>query len=243
MFGWGRRNMRDFVLTRCAAFAGTVLGTALVLFLVLDLLPGSGAALPLADRATSLVGTADTWQRLAVTLPLTLIALIVATAGGFALHRLPTPPARQAVATILGVLPPFWLGMLLALLVAGTLRLLPANGFVPWSSPAGALASLILPALALGLPYAGQIALRLNSPVKVALPTMLGRTFAALLVAASLVESVFYLPGLGRLVLGAAQEHDLATLRGGLFVLVLVASAGTLLAALSRLAIEPELRR
>jgi peptide/nickel transport system permease protein len=235
--------MREYVLIRLAAFAGTVLGTALVLFLVLDLVPGSGAALPIPDRALSLFGTADIWQRLAVTLPLTLIALAIAAAAGFALHRLPMRPVRQAVATTLAVLPPFWLGMLLALLVGGVLRLLPASGFVPWSSPGGALASLLLPALALGLPYAGQIALRLDSEPSTALPTILGRCFAALLLAASLVESVFYLPGLGRLVLGAAQQHDLLTLRGGLFVLVLVAATGGLIAALSRLAVEPGLRR
>lgn len=237
----GRRSMREFLLTRLAAFVGTVLGTAIVLFVVLDLLPGS--PLPPDERFLSLFGTADTWLRLAVTLPLTLFALAIAASGGYALHRLAGGPIQRGIAIVLAVLPPFWLGLLLSLLLGGVLRLLPAGGFVPWSNPLGALASLALPALALGLPYAGQIALRLDSGHRLALPTVLGRCFAALLLAACLVESVFYLPGLGRLVLGAAQQHDFATLRGGLFALALVASVGGFVAALSRLGFEPDLRR
>ncbi len=233
--------MREFLITRLAAFIGTVAGTALVLFVLLDLLPGS--TLAPAERVLSLFGTADTWLRLAVTLPLALLALAIAAAVGYALHRFAAAPLRRAIATLLAVLPPFWLGMLLSLLLGGVLRLLPAGGFVPWSNPAGALASLLLPALALGLPYAGQIALRLDGGHGLPLPAILGRTFAALLLAACLVESVFYLPGLGRLVLGAAQEHDLPTLRSGLFALVVVGAAGGLIAALSRLGFEPELRR
>lgn len=233
--------MREFLLTRLAVFIGTVFGTALLLFIVLDLLPGS--VLPPAERVLSLVGTADTWLRLAVTLPLTLLALAIAAAGGYALHRVARGAIQRAFATILAVLPPFWLGLLLSLLLGGILKLLPAGGFVPWSNPVAALASLLLPALALGLPYAGQIALRLADGEPLALPTILGRCFAALLLAACLVESVFYLPGLGRLVLGAAQQHDLATLRSGLFALVLVASLGGFIAALLRLGFEPELRR
>ena len=97
--------------------------------------------------------------------------------------------------------------------------------------------------LALGLPYAGQVALRLGTAPPLGLPTLVGRCFAGLMIAACLVETVFYLPGLGRLILGAAQEHDLAALRGGLFVLVLVAGLGVLAAALARLGFEPELRR
>lgn len=233
--------MRVFLLTRLAAFVGTVLGAALLLFVVLDLLPGSD--LPPLDRVLSLFGTADTWLRLMVTLPLALIALAIAAGLGYALHRFAGGGVRRAIATVLAVLPPFWLGMLLSLLLGGILKLLPAGGFVPWSNPVGALASLLLPAVALGLPYAGQVALRLDANEALSLPVILGRAFAALLLAACLVESVFYLPGLGRLVLGAAQEHDLATLRSGLFALTLVAATGALIAALARLGVEPELRQ
>jgi len=248
--------MRDFVLKRLAAYLGAVLGTALLFFVALDLLlnaPGSDR--PGLERLLGLfAGSGDAWLRLGVTLPLALLALAIAATLGMGLAhvaagRLGVLPARLAsgVASILTVLPPFWLGILLALLFAGTLKLLPASGFVPWSNPAGALASLLLPAVALGLPHAGQLALRLAADTADRRPggvlPILGRTFAALLVAATLVENVFYLPGLGRLVLGAAEQHDLVLLRGGLFVLVLVGATGMLAFSMLRLAVEPELRR
>lgn len=233
--------MREYLLTRLAAFLGTVIGAALLLFVLLDLLPGSD--LPPLDRVLSLFGTTDTWLRLTVTLPLALLALAIAAALGYALHRFAPSRIRRAIATILAVLPPFWLGMLLSLLLGGILKLLPAGGFVPWTNPTGAFMSMLLPAFALGLPYAGHVALRLDARDAPSLPSILGRAFAALLLAACLVETVFYLPGLGGLVLGAAQQHDFATLRSGLFALILVAATGGLLAALARLGFEPELRR
>ncbi|MDB5540911.1 MAG: peptide transporter [Devosia sp.] len=279
--------MRDFVLTRLAAFFGAVIGTAVLLFLALDILPGAGApdrpawarflGLFIGDTGASpnMFG-----ERLAVTLPLVLLALAIAAAGGIALglsagwyHGGILGRAAKAVAAGLAVLPPFWLGMLLALLFAGALKLLPASGFVRWGdNPAAALASLILPALALGLPYAGQLALRVRRDLSEAsdteilqlraegltprqarwrigldralpeLPQVLGRTFGALLLGAALVESVFYLPGLGRQIIGAAVQHDLALLRGGLFVLVVLAALGMLLFALLRLLVDPALR-
>jgi peptide/nickel transport system permease protein len=261
--------MRDFVLTRLALFAGTVVGTAVALSLLLDLLPGAGGATPNSFG-----------ERLAVTLPLALLALIIAGAVGIGLG-LAAGRYRGTIidrlirggSAVLTLLPPFWLGMLLALVFASLLKLLPASGFVPWgNSIPGALASLLLPALALGLPYAGQMALRIRRdlaetpPAEVLhlrangltaqqatwqtglaralpeLPEILARTFGALLIGAALVESVFYLPGLGRQILGAAEQHDLALLRGALFVLILVTAFGMLLFAMLRLLIDPALR-
>lgn len=276
--------MRDYVLTRLALAVGAVLGSAALLFLVLDILPGAGGAdRPAWVRFLGLfigdTGGPNTFgERLAVTLPLALLALLVAgTIGvglGFVGGRYPGTVDRlvRTGAAVLALLPPFWLGMLLALLLAGLVKLLPASGFVPWSNPAGALASLLLPALALGLPYAGQLALhihrdfagvterdveRLRAHGTAAseatwrlglaralpeLPQALARTFGALLIGAALVESVFFLPGLGRQILGAAEQHDLALLRGGLLLLLMVAAAGMLVLALLRVLVDPALR-
>jgi peptide/nickel transport system permease protein len=280
--------MREYVLTRLAVFVAVVVGAALVLFLLLDILPGAGGSdRPAWARFLGLfVGDTgptpgDFGESLAVTLPLVLLALLVAVGAGLGLGlaagRNPGTTIdrlARASAAILALLPPFWLGMLLALLFAGLLKLLPPSGFVPWgSSVFDTLASLLLPALALGLPYAGQLALRVRRdlgdvpaadllrlraegvPAPQAawqiglarllpeLPELLGRTFVALLIGATLVESVFYLPGLGRQILGAAEQHDLATLRGGLFILALVAAIGMLAFALLRLRFDPALRR
>lgn len=279
--------MRDFVLTRLAVFVGAVVGAAVVLFLLLDVLPDAGGVdRPVWARFLGLfigdtgAGPNGFGERLAVTLPLVLLALLVAGAFGIGLGLAAgryrgtlVDRLVRALSAVLTLVPPFWLGMLLALVFAGLLRLLPASGFVPWgNSISGALASLLLPALALGLPYAGQLALRVRRdladtpPADILrlrangvpelqatwqiglaralpeLPEILGRTFGALLIGAALVESVFYLPGLGRQILGAAEQHDLALLRGALFLLILVAAFGMLLFALLRVLVDPALR-
>lgn len=279
--------MRDFVLTRLAACFGALIGAAALLFVLLDLLPNAaGSDRPAWVRFLGLF-IADTGavpnmfaERLAVTLPLALLALCIAAAVGTGLglaagwrHGSSIDRLARAMAAVLALVPPFWLGMVLALLFAGLLKLLPASGFVPWGSdPLAALASLLLPALALGLPYAGQLALRVRrdladvSPAEALrlraegltaqqatwqlglaralpeLPQIVGRTFVALLLGTALVESVFYLPGLGRQILGAAEQHDLVLLRGALFLLAAVAALGMLAFALLRPLADPALR-
>ena len=276
--------MRDYVLTRLVLAVGAVFGAAALLFLFLDVLPAAGGTdRPAWARFLGLfigdTGAPNTFgERLAVTLPLALLALIVAGTVGTGLglaagrYRGMVDRLVRALSGVLALLPPFWVGMLLALLFAGLLKLLPASGFVPWSNPAGALASLLLPALALGLPYAGQLALRIRrdfgniaerdvqrrrtdgivgaeaswqlglARALPELPQALARTFGAMLIGATLVESVLFLPGLGRQILGAAEQHDLALLRGGLLLLIMVAAFCMLLLALLRVLVDPALR-
>ena len=214
--------MREFVLKRLVAFVGAVLGAALLLFLVLGFAGNAAGSLP--ERFLAIVvGSPDLWSRLAVTLPLVILAF--AAAGLLATGLRALPGTAKGVAAAVAILPPFWLGLLLVVILAGALELLPANGFLPWSNPAGALSSLVLPAVALGIPFGGLLALRLNHRNR---PAALGRTFAELLLATTLVEGVFYLPGLGGLVLGAAEQRDPALLASGLFALALIASIGVL---------------
>ncbi|HEV2518954.1 MAG TPA: ABC transporter permease [Devosia sp.] len=276
--------MRDYVLTRLALAVGAVLGAAVLLFLLLDILPGAGGSdRPAWARFFGLfvgdTGTPNTFgERLAVTLPLALLALLVAGAVGVGLglaagrYRGMVDRLARVFSAALALVPPFWLGMLLALLFAGVLKLLPASGFVPWSNPFGAFASLLLPAFALGLPYAGQLVLRIRRDLAdiseddvqrlradgiaarkaiwqlglaralPQLPQALARTFGSLLIGAALVESVFFLPGLGRQLLGAAEQHDLVLLRGGLQVLITVAALGMLFLSLLRVPVDPALR-
>jgi ABC-type dipeptide/oligopeptide/nickel transport system permease component len=145
---------------------------------------------------------------------------------------------------------------------------------MPWGAgPGEALGSLVLPALALGLPHAGEFAIRMRGacgaepgeremrPLRIAgmtpeqarwrivlaralprLPQLGGRLLASLLVGAVVVENVFYLPGLGRQVLGAALAHDLPELRASLFLLIGLAALLMLLASLTRLLLDPALR-
>ncbi|MBI1251086.1 MAG: ABC transporter permease subunit [Alphaproteobacteria bacterium] len=73
--------------------------------------------------------------------------------------------------------------------------------------------------------------------------TILGLQFSFLLAGAVIVENVFYLPGLGRLILQAVNQRDLIVVRGVVLVLVaisvLVAFAVDFLHALA----DPRLRR
>jgi peptide/nickel transport system permease protein len=59
---------------------------------------------------------------------------------------------------------------------------------------------------------------------------------------AVLVESVFQLPGLGRLMVDAVQNRDLPVLQGIVPLAVIVAVVVTLLADLGQLALNPRLR-
>ena len=260
--------MRTFLFLSFGRFVAALLGAWLVLFVLLDLLPGAGGD-PL--------GVQFFGDRLGVTLPLVLMAAVLAKALGLGIGlvaaRMGGPIDRLlgGLATLLSYLPPFWLGLVLVLLLSGVL---PTGGFMPWSAGAlPALTSLLLPALALGLPHAGEFAIRVRGAFGAEpderdiralriggmteerarwaigygralprLPQLVGRLLASLLIGAVVVENVFYLPGLGRQVLGAALAHDLPGLRAALFLLIAIAAAAMLLAALGRLLVDRQLR-
>ncbi|MBB4003912.1 ABC transporter permease [Aurantimonas endophytica] len=104
-------------------------------------------------------------DRLAVTLPLALMAIVLSIAlalplgilaasrRGSAWDVLATGAAQIGVAT-----PNFWVGILLILVFASTLGIMPSGGFPGWDAGIlPALAALTLPAVALALPQAGVL--------------------------------------------------------------------------------------
>ncbi|MEH6718559.1 MAG: ABC transporter permease [Aurantimonas endophytica] len=104
-------------------------------------------------------------DRLAVTLPLALMAIVLSIAlalplgilaasrRGSAWDLLATGAAQIGVAT-----PNFWVGILLILVFASTLGIMPSGGFPGWDAGIlPALAALTLPAVALALPQAGVL--------------------------------------------------------------------------------------
>lgn len=199
-------------------------------------------------------------SRLAVTLPLTLMAagLMIVTAiplGVFAAtrHRRWGDYVTMTLSQLGIAVPGFWAGLLLILLFAVRLGWFKAGGFDGWGQGAGAaLKSLLLPAVALGLFQFAVLARTTRSAllevlgeeyVKTArakglaergvifrhalrnamIPvlTVAGVQLGQLMAGSIILESVFYLPGLGRLALGAITARDLPVVQG---VVLFVAS-------------------
>jgi peptide/nickel transport system permease protein len=220
-------------------------------------------------------------DRLAVTLPLSLFAMVVSMAVGLPLGILaarrrgrPTDTALMVLAQTGVAIPNFWFGMLLTIVFAVTLKWLPTGGFTGWSDdPVAALRGLILPGLALALPQASILARVMRTALvdvtgqdfirtarakgltmdeaiwrhgvrNALLPvlTILGLQFAYLVAGTIIVENVFFLPGLGRLIYTAVTERDLILVRGATMVLVVITTATMLVTDLLYAAVDPRLR-
>jgi peptide/nickel transport system permease protein len=220
-------------------------------------------------------------ERLAVTLPLALAAMVISMLVGLPLGILAARRRGKALDTAIMILaqagvaiPNFWFGMLLTLLFAVTLRWLPPGGFTPWDEDwVASLRGLVLPSLALALPQASILARIMRTALvdvtgqdfirtarakgltmgeavwrhgvrNALLPvlTILGLQFAFLIAGTIIVENVFYLPGLGRLIFTAISERDLILVRGATIILVVAVSATMLLVDLAYALVDPRLR-
>ena len=219
-------------------------------------------------------------ERLAVTLPLTLLSMAIAaavalSAGVYAAERRGQAGdvAVMAASQFGLAIPNFWFGILLVLIFAVHWRLFPAGGFPGWGDPLKAMKALILPALALGLVQAAILTRVTRSALvdalgedfmrtarakglsrraalwRHALPnaappilTIAGLQFSSLIAGAVVVENVFVLPGLGRLIAQSIANRDVLVVEDcvmGLAGLVILVNAAVDLAAA---AIDPRLR-
>ncbi|MBW9080752.1 ABC transporter permease [Rhizobium pusense] len=190
-------------LKRSASFILTLFAASVVIFLVMDLLPGNAAEILLGTSArqdtiaamrsqlgldlpaylrylnwiggvfVGDLGTSASYrvpvsglitERLAVTLPLAIMALAIAVVVGVTLGVVAGARPRKAadrcvsLAAQIGIaVPDFWFGILLILLFSSTLHWFSAGGFPGWSDPFAALKALMLPAVALALPQAAVL--------------------------------------------------------------------------------------
>ena len=143
-------------------------------------------------------------------------------------------------------MPVFWTGIMLILLFAVQLRMLPVSGWDTWSAlllPAVTLATFSTPLLlrivrssmleVITLDYVRTarakgvsewIVVWHHALVNAALPlvTVAGLQFGLLLGGAVITETVFAVPGVGRLIVGAIRQLDFPIVQAGVFLLALI---------------------
>ena len=290
--------MSIFLAKRFLTFLGTLLGATVVVFLVLEILPGDPALLILGIEADPeavdalreklglnrpaheryltwlgglLVGdlgqsftydvpvTELVRERLALTVPLAVFAMILSTLFALVLgvyaasHHNKLGDFGVMGFSQLGIaVPNFWFGILLILFFAVQLRWFQSGGFPGWDAGLWpAFKSLILPAVALatvqsaifarvtrssvlevqgedfvrtarakGLSRSGTLWRHVLRNALIPMITIMGLQFANLLAGTIIIENVFYLPGLGKLVFQAISNRDLEVVKS---VVVLLA--------------------
>ncbi|HEY7141040.1 MAG TPA: ABC transporter permease [Methylomirabilota bacterium] len=220
-------------------------------------------------------------SRMAVTLPLTLLAacfmtLTAVPLGVYAATRRGRPGDYLAMlVSQLGIaIPSFWAGLLLILLFAVRLGWVQAGGFDGWAAGLWpGLRALLLPAFALGAVQAAILTRTTRAAMLevlradhvrtarakglaersvtwkhvlgnalLTIVTVVGLQLGQLLTGSIVLENVFYLPGLGRLALGAISARDLPVVQGVvLFVAVVVVTLNFLVDVLYAV-LDPRIR-
>ncbi|WP_300007844.1 ABC transporter permease [Pseudonocardia sp.] len=199
-----------------------------------------------------------------------LLAGLVGIPAGVAAARRPGRPVDRVVTTlsVLGAaVPEFILAPLLVLVFAVALPLLPAAG---WGDPAAAVLPVVTLALfptalaaqltraetadvlgslhitaarARGLSERRLLWIHAARRSLTSVTALSGTFLAGLLGGSVVVEVVFAVPGLGRLLYDAVLAQDLPMVQGSLLVLVTIAVLATIGTELVQLAMDPLSRR
>ncbi|WP_280187326.1 ABC transporter permease [Delftia sp. PS-11] len=223
-------------------------------------------------------------ERLAVTVPLALMAMALTTAMALAAgiyaasrHNRWGDLGMMALAQIGIAIPNFWFAILLILLFSVKLQWFSAGGFPGWSEADGggllpALRALLLPAISLAVVQAAILARMTRSAVlevlredfvrtarakglshravlwghvlrnaMIPVVTVMGLQFAHLLAGTIVVENVFYLPGLGRLIFQSIANRDLVVVRNCVLLLAAMVVVVNCIVDLLYAAIDPRI--
>ncbi|PYO17622.1 MAG: hypothetical protein DMD85_23065 [Candidatus Rokuibacteriota bacterium] len=143
-------------------------------------------------------------------------------------------------------MPVFWTGIMLILLFSVQWRILPVSGWSSWASvvlPTATLSTFTAPLLlrivrssmldVIGLDYVRTarakgvsewVVIGRHALKNAALPlvTVTGLQFGLLLGGAVITETVFAIPGVGRLIVGAIRQLDFPVVQAGVFLLAMI---------------------
>ena len=312
--------MRVFLFKRLITLIATLIGASVVIFVVLEILPGNAAQILMGPDASSEAVQALAFklgidhpplerywnwvsgiltgdlglsyaystpvselvlERLAVTVPLALMAMAITTAlalvaGVYAASRHNRAGDTGLMAlTQLGIaIPNFWFAILLILLFSVQLGWFSAGGFPGWDEGVlPGLKALLLPAVSLAVVQSAILARITRSAVlevlredfvrtarakgasrrrtlwghvlrnaMIPVITVMGLQFAELLAGTIVVESVFYLPGLGRLIFQSISNRDLIVVRNCVMLLAAMVVVVNFVVDLLYCAIDPRVK-
>jgi peptide/nickel transport system permease protein len=220
-------------------------------------------------------------ERIEPTALLTTLALLTAIAIGLpagvvaAVRRNSWADQAAMGLALLGVsMPGFWLGLNLILFFSVYLGLFPVAGYVPLAqSIAGAVRSLVLPALTLGIGGSALIARMTRSSMLEVLGqeyvrtarakgnreprvilrhalrnamiptvTVIGLALGGLLAGAIVTETVFALPGVGRLVISSVARRDYPVVQGVLMFIAAIYVLVNLLIDVAYVYLDPRVK-
>ncbi|RII17880.1 Glutathione transport system permease protein GsiC [Streptomyces sp. YIM 130001] len=212
-------------------------------------------------------------ERFPATVELAVAATVIAVVVGLVLgiiagHR-PGSLIDRAVSTFtlaLQALPPFWVGIMLILVLALQAQLLPSAG-------GGSFAQLVLPATTLSIPFTALVARMTRSGVAetmteafvqtarskglsetqvlsghvlknslIPVVTVVGLQVGTLLGGAVVIETVFAWPGLGSLLVSAVGNRDYAVVQGATFLIAICVIVLNLAADLVNAKLDPRIR-
>jgi peptide/nickel transport system permease protein len=237
------------------------------------------------DLGTSLLlnrsVTSAIFERLPVTLSLTLLAFCFAVLIGVAAgvlaavrHGRAADQGMMALALLGLSIPEFWLGLVLIWMVAVLLPIFPAGDYVAFAqSPWQWARHIALPTFTLACVQMGFVARMTRSSMlevlgqdfvrtarakglpepyvvirhglvnaMVPIVTVMGIMVGALLGGAVVIEQVFSIPGMGRLIIGAVLSRDFPVIQGGLLFLALIYLLVNIVVDLLYAVIDPRVR-
>jgi ABC-type dipeptide/oligopeptide/nickel transport system permease component len=163
-------------------------------------------------------------------------------------------------------MPVFWTGIMLILLFSVQWRLLPVSGWDSWAAvvlPTATLSTFTTPLLlrivrssmldVIGLDYVRTarakgvsewLVICRHALKNAALPlvTVTGLQFGLLLGGAIITETVFAVPGVGRLIVGAIRQLDFPVVQAGVFLLAMIVVSVNVLVDALYLCLNPQIR-